>query len=268
MLQWYGDTVLRAKALEEQLAKARKHSTMLQSKLDGAFAQYHNKVQDMQAKSDELVRKNKSLRNKNKGTMLSCQVPIGDVLHWSNSALLIAELETRVEQLRASEVDMKNLFYREKETREVLEYDYKQLAYECDKHMELQIASARDLVNCYKSLQKLNEDCEKLWAQLKELEEATHPIARLLVPHPSGLKIAPLVDRLREAPSRLATYVKHLAKSIPNQILAYMMSYFPKAPVEVVVGGLAANFTDEQYTELLDQMALIAEQVAEKLNLQ
>jgi hypothetical protein len=50
---------------------------MLQSKLDGAFAQYHNLVQDMQAKSDELVRKNKSLHNKNKGTLLSCRVPIG-----------------------------------------------------------------------------------------------------------------------------------------------------------------------------------------------
>jgi hypothetical protein len=173
---------------------------------------------------------------------------------------LIAELETRVEQLRASEVDMKNLFYREKEAREVLEYDYK--------HMELRIASDRDLVNCYKSLQKLNEDCEKLWAQLKELEEAALPIARLLVPHPSGPKIAPLVDRLREAPSRLATYVKHLAKSIPNQILTYMKSYFPKAPVDVVVGGLAANCADEQYAELLEQMAPIAEQVAEKLNLQ
>jgi hypothetical protein len=48
---------------------------------------------------------------------------------------LIAELETRVEQRRASEIDMKNLFYWGKEAREVLEYDYKQLAYECDKHM-------------------------------------------------------------------------------------------------------------------------------------
>jgi hypothetical protein len=28
---------------------------------------------------------------------------------------LIAELETRVDQLKASETDMKNLFYREKE---------------------------------------------------------------------------------------------------------------------------------------------------------
>jgi hypothetical protein len=29
MLQGYGDTVLRVEALEEELAKARKHSTML-----------------------------------------------------------------------------------------------------------------------------------------------------------------------------------------------------------------------------------------------
>jgi hypothetical protein len=134
--------------------------------------------------------------------------------------------------------------------------------------MELRIASDRDLVNCYKSLQKLNEDCEKLRAPLKEIEEATLPIARLLVPHPSGPKIAPLVDRLREAPSRLATYIKHLVKLTPNQILAYMKLYFPNAPVDVVTGGLAANCTDEQYAELLEPMAPIAEQVTEKLNLQ
>jgi hypothetical protein len=47
-----------------------------------------------------------------------------------------------------------------------------------------------------------------------------------------------------------------------------MKSYFPKAPVDVVAGGLAANCSDDQYKELLEQMASIAEQVAEKLNLQ
>jgi hypothetical protein len=167
---------------------------------------------------------------------------------------LFADLEARVEQLKVSEVGMKNLFYREKDACEVLEYDYKQLAHECNMHMELQIASDRDLVNCYKYLQKL----------VKELEEAALPIARLLVPHPSGPKIAPLVDRLKEAPERLATFVKHLAKSIPNQVLAFMKSYFPKAPVDLVAGGLAANCTDEQYAELLEQMVPITEQVAEK----
>jgi Na+/serine symporter len=76
------------------------------------------------------------------------------------------------------------------------------------------------------------------------------------------------VDCLKEAPGRIATYVKHLAKLIPNQVLAFMKSYFPKALVDVVTGGLAANCTNDQYKTLLEEMAPVAQQVAEKLNLQ
>jgi hypothetical protein len=68
MLQGFDDTVLRAEALEEELVKSRKQTAAIQSKLDTSFAKYHNDVREMQAKSDDLVLKNKSLRNKNKGT--------------------------------------------------------------------------------------------------------------------------------------------------------------------------------------------------------
>jgi hypothetical protein len=71
MLQGYGDAVLRAEATEEQLLKSRKHAAAMQSRLDAAFAKYHNDVQELQAKGDDLVRKNKGLRNKNKGTPLN-----------------------------------------------------------------------------------------------------------------------------------------------------------------------------------------------------
>jgi hypothetical protein len=57
-----------------------------------------------------------------------------------------------------------------------------------------------------------------------------------------------------------------LAKSIPNQVFAYVKSYFPKAPVDVVAGGLAANRTNDEYKTLLEEMAPIVEQVAGKLN--
>jgi hypothetical protein len=55
MLQGFGDTVLRAEALEEELMKSRKQTAAMQSKLDTAFAKYHNDVHEMQAKSDDLV---------------------------------------------------------------------------------------------------------------------------------------------------------------------------------------------------------------------
>jgi hypothetical protein len=47
-----------------------------------------------------------------------------------------------------------------------------------------------------------------------------------------------------------------------------MKLYFPKTLVDVVAGGLVVNYTDEQYRTLLEEMAPIAEQVADKLNLQ
>jgi hypothetical protein len=47
--------VLRPETLEEQLVKSRKHAAAMQSKLDTAFVKYHNDVQEMQAKSDDLV---------------------------------------------------------------------------------------------------------------------------------------------------------------------------------------------------------------------
>jgi hypothetical protein len=89
-----------------------------QSKLDTAFSKYHNDIQEMQAKRDDLVRKNKSLRNKNKGTPLvllsTCWRSRGSLTRFS---LLFVELETRVDQLKNSETDLKNLFYREQEAR-------------------------------------------------------------------------------------------------------------------------------------------------------
>jgi hypothetical protein len=45
MLQGFSDAVLQAEALEDQLVKSRKHAAAMQSKLDTAFAKYHNDIQ-------------------------------------------------------------------------------------------------------------------------------------------------------------------------------------------------------------------------------
>jgi hypothetical protein len=50
---------------------------------------------------------------------------------------------------------MKNLFYREKDAREVLEYDYKQLAHECNMHIELRIVTLSTTINFCRSLAKI-----------------------------------------------------------------------------------------------------------------
>jgi chaperonin cofactor prefoldin len=47
MLQGFGDAVLRAEALDDQLSKLRKHAAAMQSKLYAAFAKYHNDIQEL-----------------------------------------------------------------------------------------------------------------------------------------------------------------------------------------------------------------------------
>jgi Skp family chaperone for outer membrane proteins len=49
----------------------------MQSKLDAAFAKYHNDIQEMQAKSGDLVRKNKKLATRTKVHRLTCWVVVG-----------------------------------------------------------------------------------------------------------------------------------------------------------------------------------------------
>jgi predicted transcriptional regulator len=63
-----------------------------------------------------------------------------------------------VDLLKASETDLKNIVYQETDHGEVAEYRYAQMRHECIMWMELHEASDLDLVHCYKSLQKLNED--------------------------------------------------------------------------------------------------------------
>jgi hypothetical protein len=102
--------------------------------------------------------------------------------------------------------------------------------HECNMHMELRIASDHDLVNCYKSLQKLGEDCEKLRGQLKELKEAALRIARLLVPHPGRSKIAPLVDRLKEAPRTSGDVCQASGEVHPQSGLSVHEVVLPQGP--------------------------------------
>jgi hypothetical protein len=73
MLQGYSDTVLRAEALEEELAKAMKHSAMFLSKLDGAG----HAGEERRTGAQEQVAPQ---QEQNKGTLLSCRVPIGSTL--------------------------------------------------------------------------------------------------------------------------------------------------------------------------------------------
>jgi hypothetical protein len=77
MLQGFGDAVLRAKALEDQLVKSRKHVAAVQSKLNAAFSKYHNDIQELQAKGDDLCGRTRASATRTKVRRWTCRVVVG-----------------------------------------------------------------------------------------------------------------------------------------------------------------------------------------------
>nr|XP_034594474.1 uncharacterized protein LOC117856150 [Setaria viridis] len=88
MLGGYGDTVLRAEALEKELAKEKEHCSRLMMKYDGAAAEYRNHVLQLEEEKDRLSGHNKFLNQ------------------W------IKELEKSNKELQEKATDWTNVFYR------------------------------------------------------------------------------------------------------------------------------------------------------------
>ena len=71
-----------------------------------------------------------------------------------------------------------------------------------------------------------------------------------------------------DTPNRLVEYVQRMARSIPNQVLSFIKSFYPKADLTVVTGGVAADCSDEKLQQLMTETAPIAEGIAQHIKLQ
>ncbi|CAN6330358.1 unnamed protein product [Urochloa humidicola] len=96
MLRGLSDSSRRIEELEDELRKSRKHASNLQMRLDGNAAEYRNEIQTLTAAKDELIEKNKKLRQKE------------------------TELKNSMAQLEGEVADWKFGFFREKDQREGL----------------------------------------------------------------------------------------------------------------------------------------------------
>lgn len=219
--------------------------------------EYRNEVQVLTAAKDGLVDQNKSLTaQKNE-------------LVEKNKKLRQKETELKnsVAQLNDEVTNWKAGFYREKDHREQLEADIYVLNMELERELQLHFDGETDLVNCMQTIRSLNDDLELLRRSMKELTEAAEPVANLFEPRKPGVEVRPLVDRLKDTPGRLKAYLQRLRKSIPQQVLSFLKSFYPAADVSVIAGGVAGDCSDEKLKELMREVESVAEKVASHINL-
>ena len=121
------------------------------------------------------------------------------------------------------------------------------LKYELERQMLLCIDGDTNLITCMQSLRRVNDENEGLKKSLKELRAVAEPVADLFEPRQQGVEPRPLEDRLRDTTGRLLAFVQRLARSVPQQVLAMLKSFFPKAQLEAVGQGVAADCSDEKF---------------------
>ncbi|KAM0840840.1 hypothetical protein ACQ4PT_059393 [Festuca glaucescens] len=258
LLQGQADAVLRAERLEEELRKQKRSYAHLQQMFDGTCAEYRNTVQDLTAQKDELLGKNKTLRRERK------------------------ELKDSVGHLEGSLDDWTCAFYREKAKREEVTRELEVLYLEFERENQLRRDGKSDLLTCLQSLRRLNDEVEMLKQSLKEmtaedealkkslrdLTVAGTPVAEMFEPTTSGEEPWPLVDCLRDMPDKILAFMPKMVRSIPQQVLSFVKSFYPTAKLELVGDGMAVECTKEKFEELMQQMAPVAERVAEWISLQ
>ena len=134
--------------------------------------------------------------------------------------------------------------------------------------LELRHDGEIDLVNCMQTIKRLNDQSELRKRELDALIAAAEPVVDLFEPRVPREEPQPLVQWLQDTPGWLVEYVQKLARSIPNQVLAFIKWFYPGANLKVVTTGGAGDCTDEKLKKLMEETAPIADRLALFLKLQ
>jgi hypothetical protein len=75
----------------------------------------------------------------------------------------------------------------------------------------------------------------------------------------------PLLDRLCGAPQKILNFITEAATTYVGHALGLVKSFWPKARLEVLAGGIAADCTDENFHEYLLEVRPVAEKIVENM---
>ncbi|XP_039821820.1 myosin-3-like isoform X2 [Panicum virgatum] len=152
------------------------------------------------------------------------------------------ELQNSIDKWKSTAADWQGAFNREQGAREELEEELK-------------------------SLRAKMDEAELLKRELVELKQAAEPVAELFEARVAGEEPRLLVERLRGHPGKVFEYAQRLARSISNQVLSFIKSFYPMANLSVVKEGVAADCSDEKFEELMAETAPIAKEMASRIDL-
>jgi hypothetical protein len=154
--------------------------------------------------------------------------------------------------------------------KEELLTDVKNMLYRCTDDIErLQKVIAdteQQFVGSLQQIKTLSEKDERWQKELEDLRGATQELVDMVDPPEEGeAGERPLLERLHEAPQKVVKFLSEAPVACVSHALAFVKSFWSDAQLETFAQGVAAECTEDQFNECLQEARPVAEQIVENV---
>nr|XP_034569483.1 uncharacterized protein LOC117833987 [Setaria viridis] len=229
---------------EKELAKEKLYISYLMMKHDSSMVAFWNRIQDLEDEKERLVARNKSLNHK------------------------IEEYKKLEPELQTLITHWKNLFYWVTGQHDKLLFHVEKLEHDLEKETQMREDGEVDLVNAMKTIQEREAELEAAKLALKEISEATQPIANMVEPPFEGVELYPLFEVLKDVRGKFTSYIQKMTKSVSKQLLSFIKSFNPQVDLAPVGKGIAEDCSDELFKQFMQETYHIVEELANHLVLE
>jgi len=128
-----------------------------------------------------------------------------------------------------------------------------------EKAAKTQADTDKQLVDSMQQIRDLAADHDLKATQLADFEAATQVVVEMVEENNAVDKT--LVERLREAPQRMASFLSDTSREYLAHALGLVKSFLPSANLALIGDGLVVSCSEEKFSGYVEEMKPIADKV-------
>lgn len=132
-----------------------------------------------------------------------------------------------------------------------------------EKLSKIKANADKQLVQSIKQVRDLAAERDLQAQELVDLRAAAQAVADMVEDGDVGEKS--LVERLREAPQKIAVFVSDTSKQYMAHILGLVKSYWLGANLAPLSDGMADGCSDEKFTDYVEELKPVASKIVDSL---
>jgi hypothetical protein len=171
-------------------------------------------------------------------------------------------------------LDSENIFTTE--LRKILTYkeelltDVKNMLYrrtdDIEKLQKVIADPEEQFADCLQQIKTLGEEKEQRQKELEDLRGAAKKLVDIVTPQEDGKAGEwPLLEQILGAPQKVIKFLTKAPVTCLSLALSFVKSFWPEARLEAFAQGMAAEYSEEQFNEYLQEVQPAAEQIVKSV---